>query len=132
VCNGHAQMCDESNPAMPNKLICRCSHNTCGDQCQTCCPGFIQKKWRPNKEGNEFICEPCQCYGHSKDCKYDEEVERKKLSIDIHGNYEGGGVCQNCQVSAFIFVNSHNVIILYVIILKNICRHFIFEKMLML
>ena len=40
----------------------------------------------------------CQCYGHSDECVFDEEVERQRLSIDIHGNYEGGGVCQNCQV----------------------------------
>ena len=40
----------------------------------------------------------CQCYGHTSECVFDEEVEKQQLSIDIHGNYEGGGVCQNCQV----------------------------------
>lgn len=39
----------------------------------------------------------CNCYGHSDECVYDEEVNRMGLSIDIHGNYEGGGVCQNCR-----------------------------------
>jgi len=39
----------------------------------------------------------CNCHGHSTDCKYDEEVNRKGLSLDIHGHYDGGGVCQNCQ-----------------------------------
>lgn len=39
----------------------------------------------------------CNCFGHSNDCKYDEEVDRHGLSIDINGNYAGGGVCQNCQ-----------------------------------
>lgn len=97
VCNGHAQICDESNPLAPNKLICRCNHNTCGDQCQTCCPGFVQKRWRPSMDGNEFQCEPCQCYGHSSQCEYDSHVEAEKLSIDIHGKYEGGGVCKNCM-----------------------------------
>ena len=24
-------------------------------------------------------------------------MERDRLSVDIHGRYEGGGVCQNCQ-----------------------------------
>lgn len=57
VCNGHAQHCEASNPHMPDKLICRCSHNTCGDQCETCCDGFVQKKWQPNREGQEFECE---------------------------------------------------------------------------
>lgn len=45
-----------------------------------------------------FICTiACNCHGHSAECKYDEEVDRQQLSVDIHGNYEGGGVCQKCQ-----------------------------------
>lgn len=39
----------------------------------------------------------CNCHGHSGTCEYDEEVDRQGLSVDIHGNYEGGGVCKNCQ-----------------------------------
>lgn len=39
----------------------------------------------------------CNCFGHSDQCKYNETVDQLKLSLDIHGNYEGGGVCQNCQ-----------------------------------
>lgn len=38
----------------------------------------------------------CNCFGHSNTCVYDEETDEKSLSLDIHGNYEGGGVCQNC------------------------------------
>ena len=64
----------------------------------------MQKKWRQNRENQEFECEPCQCYGHSSSCFYDPEIDEKKLSIDIHGNYEGGGVCVNCQVSFFFLV----------------------------
>ena len=45
----------------------------------------------------------CQCYGHTSECVFDEEVEKQRLSIDIHGNYEGGGVCQNCQVGWMFF-----------------------------
>lgn len=97
VCNGHAQQCEASNPDAPDKLICRCSHNTCGSQCETCCQGFVQKKWQPNRENQEFECEPCQCYGHSNECEYDPEVDKNNLSIDIHGNYSGGGVCKNCE-----------------------------------
>jgi len=29
-------------------------------------------------------------------CHYDEDVDNKGLSIDIHGFYSGGGVCENC------------------------------------
>lgn len=39
----------------------------------------------------------CNCFGHSDKCNYDEEVDEKGLSIDIHGKNEGGGVCQNCR-----------------------------------
>ncbi len=46
----------------------------------------------------------CQCYGHSKNCTYDPEVDRLGLSLDIHGNYEGGGVCHNCQVSSLFLL----------------------------
>ena len=28
---------------------------------------------------------------------YDAEVDRNRTSLDIHGRYEGGGVCQNCR-----------------------------------
>lgn len=39
----------------------------------------------------------CNCFGHSDECEYDTEVDEKHLSLDIHGNYEGGGVCKNCR-----------------------------------
>ena len=39
----------------------------------------------------------CNCYGHSEDCFYDEEVDRSRASIDMQGRLEGGGVCTNCR-----------------------------------
>lgn len=39
----------------------------------------------------------CNCFGHSDQCVYNETVDNLKLSSDLQGNYEGGGVCQNCQ-----------------------------------
>ena len=56
MCNGHANDC-ETQDLETNKQVCSCEHNTCGDQCQECCPGFVQKKWRQNRENNEFQCE---------------------------------------------------------------------------
>ncbi|CAF1033067.1 unnamed protein product [Didymodactylos carnosus] len=97
VCNGHAESCDKTDPKTPNKMVCRCRHNTCGDYCQYCCPPFVQKKWKQSREKDGFECEPCQCYGHSNECQYDENIDRQSLSIDIHGNYEGGGRCVKCQ-----------------------------------
>ncbi|XP_054012773.1 laminin subunit alpha [Hylaeus anthracinus] len=97
MCNGHADTCDVLDPKLPTKLFCRCQHNTCGPQCATCCKGFEQKKWRQSTAVKKFTCEPCNCFGHSDECKYDPEIDEKHLSLDIYGNYEGGGVCQNCR-----------------------------------
>ena len=44
-----------------------------------------------------YECEPCNCNGHSDKCHYDEDVDAKQQSLDIHGNMEGGGVCEECQ-----------------------------------
>ncbi|KAI1731321.1 laminin EGF domain-containing protein [Ditylenchus destructor] len=97
VCNGHADSCDVLDVNRPRARLCRCDHNTCGDNCERCCDGFVQKKWRPSRELDEFGCEPCNCFGHSLECVYDEEVEASGLSLDVHGNYSGGGRCLNCQ-----------------------------------
>ena len=40
----------------------------------------------------------CQCYGRASGCIYDADVDEQNLSIDVHGYYSGGGVCQYCQV----------------------------------
>ncbi|EDV96510.1 laminin subunit alpha [Drosophila grimshawi] len=98
MCNGHADTCDVKDPISPVRILaCRCQHHTCGIQCNQCCPGFEQKKWRQNTNARPFNCEPCNCHGHTNDCMYDEDVNRKGLSLDIHGHYDGGGVCKNCQ-----------------------------------
>ncbi|VDM41094.1 unnamed protein product [Toxocara canis] len=97
VCNGHADTCDILDVRRSRTLLCRCEHNTCGDQCERCCPGFEQKKWQRAKEGEQFVCEPCNCNGHSERCEYDAELDANHLSLDIHGNYEGGGRCLYCR-----------------------------------
>ncbi|XP_058457360.1 laminin subunit alpha [Malaya genurostris] len=98
MCNGHANTCNVLDPRSPTRILaCQCQHNTCGIHCADCCPGFEQKKWRQNTNARPFQCEPCNCHGHSSECTYSEEIDEKHLSLDIHGNYEGGGVCQNCQ-----------------------------------
>ncbi|NXI37692.1 LAMA3 protein, partial [Galbula dea] len=39
----------------------------------------------------------CNCHGHATDCYYDAAVDRRRESLNIHGHYEGGGVCIGCQ-----------------------------------
>ncbi|XP_050097931.1 laminin subunit alpha isoform X1 [Anopheles aquasalis] len=98
VCNGHANTCNVLDPRSPTRILaCQCQHNTCGIQCAECCPGYEQKKWHQNTNARPFQCEPCNCHGHSNECVYSEDVDIKGLSLDVNGNYEGGGVCQNCQ-----------------------------------
>ncbi|ODM92460.1 Laminin subunit alpha [Orchesella cincta] len=96
-CNGHADLCDITDPADAYKLLCRCQHNTCGAQCEQCCPGYVQKAWRPATYSVPFVCDRCNCNEHSNECYYDEEVDRNGTSMDNSGRYEGGGVCSNCQ-----------------------------------
>uniref|UniRef100_A0A3Q3M3K7 Laminin subunit alpha 3 n=1 Tax=Mastacembelus armatus TaxID=205130 RepID=A0A3Q3M3K7_9TELE len=89
VCHGHAQEC--------GGLQCECQHNTCGESCDRCCPGFNQKPWRAATIDNPNECQPCQCFSHAFDCYYDPEVEKRGASLDTFGRYDGGGVCINCQ-----------------------------------
>lgn len=97
VCNGHADTCDITDPSNPSKLNCSCQHHTCGPQCEQCCPGYQQNKWQRASIDNPNVCEPCNCFGHSNDCYYDEKVDERQESLNVHGIYDGGGVCRNCQ-----------------------------------
>ncbi|OCT80167.1 hypothetical protein XELAEV_18026982mg [Xenopus laevis] len=94
ICYGHARSCP-FNPAT-KKSSCECEHNTCGDSCDQCCPGFNQKPWKAGTFLLKHECEPCNCHWKSEECYYDQQVADKRLSLDIHGNYSGGGVCINC------------------------------------
>uniref|UniRef100_A0A8C0EHE2 Laminin subunit alpha 3 n=1 Tax=Bubo bubo TaxID=30461 RepID=A0A8C0EHE2_BUBBB len=94
VCHGHAEVCNAKKKQYMN---CECQHNTCGETCDSCCPGYNQKQWQPATAGSTNICEPCNCHEHATDCYYDADVDQRRESLNIHGHYEGGGVCINCQ-----------------------------------
>ena len=55
MCNGHADMCNKTENS--REYACNCKHNTCGRNCEQCCPPFIQKKWRPATADDSFNCE---------------------------------------------------------------------------
>ncbi|KAM4728827.1 laminin subunit alpha-3-like isoform 2-T2 [Anableps anableps] len=98
VCHGHAQVCGvRQNMDNPNRLQCECQHNTCGESCDRCCPGFNQKPWRAATVDSPNECQSCQCFSHASDCYYDPEVERRGASLDTFSRYSGGGVCIGCQ-----------------------------------
>uniref|UniRef100_A0A8B9UA09 Laminin subunit alpha-2 n=1 Tax=Anas zonorhyncha TaxID=75864 RepID=A0A8B9UA09_9AVES len=94
ICSGHAKAC----PLDPvtNKSICQCEHNTCGETCDRCCPGFNQKPWHAGTFLVKHECEPCNCHGKTEECYYDQNVADKNQSLNVHGEYIGGGVCVNC------------------------------------
>ncbi|XP_078505043.1 laminin subunit alpha-2 isoform X3 [Lissotriton helveticus] len=94
ICYGHARACP-LNPAT-NKSSCECEHNTCGESCNRCCPGFNQKPWRAGTFLAKYECEACNCHGKAQECYYDQKIADNKLSLNIHGKYIGGGVCVNC------------------------------------
>ncbi|MEE6464203.1 hypothetical protein FKM82_006212 [Ascaphus truei] len=97
VCHGHADSCNVRSAGNQNLYQCQCQHNTCGEICDHCCPGYNQKPWQPASVNNANECEPCNCHGHASDCYYDPDVDKRKASLDIYGRYNGGGVCINCQ-----------------------------------
>ncbi|KAM5218754.1 laminin subunit alpha-1 isoform 1-T1 [Hipposideros larvatus] len=94
ICYGHASSCpwDEST----KKLQCQCEHNTCGQSCSSCCPGYHQQPWRPGTISSGNMCEECNCHNKAKDCYYDESVANQKRSLNTAGQFRGGGVCINC------------------------------------
>ncbi|XP_009884960.1 PREDICTED: laminin subunit alpha-3 [Charadrius vociferus] len=97
VCHGHAEVCNAKSSENQYQFQCECQHNTCGETCDHCCPGYNQKQWQPATAGSTNLCESCNCHGHATDCYYDADVDRRQESLNIHGHYEGGGVCINCQ-----------------------------------
>lgn len=39
------------------KLHCVCEHNTCGESCNQCCPGYHQQPWQPGTISKGNTCE---------------------------------------------------------------------------
>jgi len=95
VCNGHAYICPPVGDT--NILQCECKHKTSGLNCDQCMDGFTQKKWRRYTSDDRFECEPCNCNGHSSKCHFNQTVNDLYMSMDVSGNYEGGGVCEECE-----------------------------------
>uniref|UniRef100_A0A669E7N6 Laminin, alpha 1 n=1 Tax=Oreochromis niloticus TaxID=8128 RepID=A0A669E7N6_ORENI len=95
ICYGHAQSC----PLDPvsKKLHCVCEHNTCGESCNKCCPGYHQQPWQPGTISDGNTCEKCNCHNKADNCYYNQTISDLSLSLNTHGVRRGGGVCFNCQ-----------------------------------
>ncbi|KAM3860333.1 laminin subunit alpha-1 [Diretmus argenteus] len=95
ICYGHAQSCPWD--PVTKKLQCVCEHNTCGESCNECCPGYHQQPWQPGTISEGNTCEKCNCHNKAVDCHYNQTVADLKLSVNIRGVQQGGGVCFNCS-----------------------------------
>ncbi|XP_078100457.1 laminin subunit alpha-1 [Sander vitreus] len=95
ICYGHAQSC----PLDPvtKKMQCVCEHNTCGESCNECCPGYHQQPWQPGTLSEGNTCEKCNCHNKASDCVYNQTVSDWSLSLNADGVRWGGGVCSSCQ-----------------------------------
>ncbi|XP_044232395.1 laminin subunit alpha-2 isoform X3 [Thunnus albacares] len=95
ICYGHAKACPLDT--VTKKFSCECEHNTCGESCDRCCPGYHQQPWMAGTFLTRHVCEKCNCHGKAEECYFNQTVADLSLSLDIHGQYRGGGVCIGCR-----------------------------------
>ncbi|KAF7660100.1 hypothetical protein LDENG_00288180 [Lucifuga dentata] len=95
ICYGHAKACPLNT--VTKKFSCECEHNTCGESCDRCCPGYHQQPWMAGTFLTRHVCEKCNCNGKADECYFNQTVSDLSLSLDVHGKYRGGGVCVGCQ-----------------------------------
>ncbi|GFO36641.1 laminin subunit alpha-2, partial [Plakobranchus ocellatus] len=95
ICYGHASYCRRHRTAR-DRLQCQCEDNTMGDNCELCQPLFNQKPWQVRGTTNGE-CKECNCHNKAVECVYNATVDAKRLSLNIDGIYDGGGVCLDCQ-----------------------------------
>ncbi|XP_048106035.1 laminin subunit alpha-2 isoform X4 [Alosa alosa] len=95
ICYGHAKACPLNNQT--KKFSCECEHNTCGESCDRCCPGYHQQPWMAGTFLTRHVCEKCNCHGKSAECYFNQTVAERGLSLNVRGEYEGGGVCLGCS-----------------------------------
>lgn len=59
----------------------------------------IQLKWQWSIiHSCVFLPAECNCHKHSSECYYEPKVEQRGASLNMQGEYQGGGVCMKCQV----------------------------------
>ncbi|XP_051908452.1 laminin subunit alpha-2 isoform X2 [Hippocampus zosterae] len=95
ICYGHAKACPLNS--FTKKFSCECEHNTCGESCDRCCPGYHQQAWMAGTFVTRHVCEKCNCHGKADECYFNQTVADRSLSLDVHGQYRGGGVCISCR-----------------------------------
>ncbi|XP_031717276.1 laminin subunit alpha-2 [Anarrhichthys ocellatus] len=94
ICYGHAKACPLNTHT--KKFSCECEHNTCGESCDRCCPGYHQQSWMAGTFLTRHVCEKCNCHGKAEECYFNQTVADLSLSLNSQGQNSGGGVCIGC------------------------------------
>ncbi|KAL6095758.1 lama2 [Pungitius sinensis] len=95
ICYGHAKACPLNT--VTKKFSCECEHNTCGESCDRCCPGYNQQPWMAGTFLTRHVCEKCNCHGKADECYFNQTVADLSLSLNSQGQSSGGGVCIGCR-----------------------------------
>ncbi|XP_056283361.1 laminin subunit alpha-2 isoform X2 [Pseudoliparis swirei] len=95
ICYGHAKACPLNTAT--KRFSCECEHNTCGQSCDRCCPGYNQQPWMAGTFLTRHICEKCNCHAKADECYFNQTVADLSLSLNIQGQNRGGGVCIGCR-----------------------------------
>ncbi|TPP62359.1 Laminin subunit beta-1 [Fasciola gigantica] len=111
TCFGHAVRCKPKSKAeviKPEKVygVCECTHNTAGENCETCAEFYWNKPWRPATRDSANACERCNCNNHASACYFNPVLYIKSGNVsggNCHGcehNTEGPN-CEFCQPNFF-------------------------------
>ncbi|XP_029318612.1 laminin subunit alpha-2 isoform X3 [Cottoperca gobio] len=95
ICYGHAKACPLNTAT--KKFSCECEHNTCGESCDHCCPGYHQQPWMAGTFLTRHVCEKCNCHDKADECYFNQTAADLSLSLNIQGQNRGGGVCVGCR-----------------------------------